>query len=265
MVPLSLRYCKVAENEGNGWRTRTMARLRAARAVFAPEGLRRYRARLFQIYVAGVVLAFSLMTVMVQVYDVFAFELAITRALQEQIPGWLGVVLHWVNWPGFAPQNFILVGLMMIFLSIMGLRWEAVAALFAAATSGGVNYLIKIIVRRPRPGEDLVEVLQAVSGYSFPSAHVMFYTAFFGFLLFLAFVLLRFSLRRGLALIVPGMLVGLVGLARMYVGDHWAIDVVAGYLLGSLVLILSIMFYRWGKARFFVDQPASPPGWPESE
>jgi membrane-associated phospholipid phosphatase len=191
-----------------------------------------------------------MMTVSVLVYDVFAFELAFTQALQAQIPGWLASVLHWVNWPGYAPQNFIMVGLVMIILSMFGLRWEAGAALFAATSSAGLNYLIKILVRRPRPGADVVEVIAVLDSFSFPSAHVMFYTTFFGFLLFLAFILLNYSLRRGLLLILPVLLIGLVGLARMYAGEHWAIDVVAGYLLGSVMLIVSIMLYRWGKARF---------------
>ena len=44
----------------------------------------------------------------------------------------------------------------------------------------------------------------------------------------------------------------------MELGEHWASDVVAGYILGSLSLILCIQFYHWGKPRFFVTQPVVP-------
>jgi hypothetical protein len=43
----------------------------------------------------------------------------------------------------------------------------------------------------------------------------------------------------------------------MYVGEHWASDVVGGYLLGSLNLIIVIWFYNWGKRRFAIDQPVA--------
>jgi undecaprenyl-diphosphatase len=56
------------------------------------------------------------------------------------------------------------------------------------------------------------------------------------------------------------MLVGMVamiGASRIYVGQHWASDVVGAYLLGSVWLALSVLIYRWGKPRFFVNQPVA--------
>jgi membrane-associated phospholipid phosphatase len=52
-------------------------------------------------------------------------------------------------------------------------------------------------------------------------------------------------------------MVALIGLSRIYVGQHWASDVLAAYLLGSVWLSLSILFYRWGKPRFFINQPVA--------
>jgi undecaprenyl-diphosphatase len=118
--------------------------------------------------------------------------------------------------------------------------------------------LIKLAVHRPRPAPDLVHVIQQLQDASFPSGHVLFYTVFFGFLIFLAYTLLKPSwLRTGLCGVL-GALVALVGLSRIYVGDHWASDVAGAYLLGSLWLVLTIAVYRWGKPRFFVRQPLAP-------
>ncbi len=58
--------------------------------------------------------------------------------------------------------------------------------------------------------------------------------------------------------VILGSLVALIGLSRIYVGDHWASDVTGAYLLGSLWLALSIAIYSWGKTRFFVRQPLAP-------
>jgi membrane-associated phospholipid phosphatase len=247
------------DNGQDQYQTRKPRWTLPGRNLIASGWIRRNRARLFQIYALLAVIAFAALATLAELNQFLPFELSLTQALQSQTPGWVGVLLRWVNWPGFAPQNFILVGISLIILSLLGLRWEGVSALFAALGTGTLNYLIKIAIRRPRPTEDLVEVLEILDSYSFPSGHVMFYTTFFGFLLFLAFILLNKSGRRTLALMMLAMLITLVGLARMYVGDHWITDVVAGYLAGSLMLALSILFYRWGKPRFFVDQPTAPP------
>jgi membrane-associated phospholipid phosphatase len=85
----------------------------------------------------------------------------------------------------------------------------------------------------------------------------MYYLGFFGFIAFLAFSLLKPSIKRSLILAIIGMLVALVGVSRIYLGQHWASDVLGAYLLGSLTLVATIQFYRWGKTRFFVHQPVA--------
>ncbi len=100
-----------------------------------------------------------------------------------------------------------------------------------------------------------MDVLQELASYSFPSGHVMLYTAFFGFLTFLSFSLLKPSWKRRLLTLFFLSLVFLVGPSRIYLGQHWASDVFAGYLLGSLWLLLAIQLYRWGKPRFHSNRP----------
>jgi undecaprenyl-diphosphatase len=84
---------------------------------------------------------------------------------------------------------------------------------------------------------------------------VLTYTAFFGFLFFLGYTLLKPSFARTILLAILGGLVGFIGVSRIYVGDHWASDVIGAYLLGSLWLVLCVTIYRWGKTRIFVRQP----------
>jgi undecaprenyl-diphosphatase len=96
-----------------------------------------------------------------------------------------------------------------------------------------------------------VEVLRELAGFGFPSGHVVFYTGFFGFLWFLSYTLLKRSRRRTVLLWSLAALVALVGPSRIYLGAHWASDVIGGYLLGSLALLGEIWLYEWGKGRFF--------------
>jgi hypothetical protein len=55
-------------------------------------------------------------------------------------------------------------------------------------------------------------------------------------------------------------LIILIGISRIYLGQHWASDVLGAYLLGSLTLVAIIQLYRWGKTRFFVRQPVAAAG-----
>ena len=87
----------------------------------------------------------------------------------------------------------------------------------------------------------------------------MFYLGFFGFLGFLSFSLLKPSLKRWLFMLLIGSLIALIGISRIYLGEHWASDVLGSYLLGALSLVVIIQVYRWGKTRFFVRQPVAGP------
>jgi membrane-associated phospholipid phosphatase len=125
--------------------------------------------------------------------------------------------------------------------------------------SGLTNQLIKLLIQRPRPSGDSVDVFAVLDSYSFPSGHVMFYTILFGFLWYLVYTLLKPSLLRSLLLVLLGGLILGVGASRIYLGQHWASDVLGAYLLGSLILAGIILLYQWGKTRFFVRQPVAPP------
>ena len=107
---------------------------------------------------------------------------------------------------------------------------------------------------RPRPGNP-VHVLQHAGGYSFPSGHVMSYVAFFGFLAYVAWIQLRPTPVRALVIAVCVALVILVGPSRVYLGAHWASDVIGAYLLAGLWL--SVMLRRYVA---WLDRLSAQPG-----
>jgi membrane-associated phospholipid phosphatase len=223
--------------------------------------VRRSRALLFQAVLVLAACAFAGLTFLVKTRPDFAIDLQITQAIQGVHFAPFAFLMSLISWPGFNPQATIISALIYLILFRAALRWEAVMVLIAALLSAGINLLVKDLIQRPRPAPDLVNVFATLDSYSFPSGHVMYYLGVYGFLGFLAFIMLKPSIQRSLLLGLCGILISLAGVSRIYLGQHWASDVLGSYLLGSLTLAAVVQVYRWGKTRFFVRPPsaATPP------
>ena len=103
-----------------------------------------------------------------------------------------------------------------------------------------LNNLVKIIIRRPRPmGYRLIEE----SGFSFPSGHSMVSMAFYGYLMYLIYKNDKVIWRRNLLLILLGTIIICIGISRVYLGVHYASDVLAGFFLSIAYLMLFIIFF----------------------
>ena len=220
-------------------------------------GARQYKALLFQLSVGIMLVAFGILTFLVVAVPVFSIDLSISHGLQSITNPVFAGLMTFISWIGYSPQSFIFCAVIVIFLFIFGYYWEGAAGFIVAVIVPLLNLLVKLLIRRARPSVDLVHIVNQINGFSFPSGHVMFYTGFFGFICFLTFILLKPSWIRTLFLVVFGSHVVLIGISRIYLGNHWASDVLGAYLLGGLCLIASIIFYRWGKSRFFLNQPAA--------
>jgi membrane-associated phospholipid phosphatase len=230
---------------------------KALHAETARPHMRRYRAILFLACLTALAVSFAILTIYVRRVAFFPIDLSITRFVQTMDYPGMTVLMNLVSWVGYAPQSYIFPALVVALLAILGFHWEALVCLLAAVFEELLNLLVKVMIHRPRPSASLVHVFKELGSYSFPSGHVMFYTCFMGFLWFITFSLLKPSWKRTILLAVFGSHVLLVGVSRIYLGEHWASDAVGAYLLGSIALIAVIQFYRWGKSRFFTRQPVA--------
>jgi len=136
-------------------------------------------------------------------------------------------------------------------LFLVGARWEALAICTVAVVSAVAVGILKLVFSRPRPDEGGCQV--RTFGTSFPSGHANSCAAFY---LLLAFVLYQFvpPQLRWLLMAFALAVVFLVGLSRIYLGAHYASDVLAGFATGgaiALVTGLAFGLYRFPLAHWF--------------
>lgn len=127
-------------------------------------------------------------------------------------------------------------------------RWIAAAHWVAALAFGFVlTAALGIGIDMPRPPT-------APQGFGFPSIAVTMATITFGF--FAVLIAREWPGRRRVwPYLLAGVLVALLGFARLYLGAHWLSDVAAGVLLGIVWLLVLGIAYRRHVARSFWMRP----------
>src|SRR5690242_11499203 len=116
--------------------------------------------------------------------EFFPGDKAITRNLQRHRNPWLRRFMLGISEIGFpkigVPLTFGIAG---IFWALR-FRLESIFVLLASS-SNILNWIVKRLIKRPRPTSELVTVARVINEPSFPSGHVMHYVNFFGLLNYL--------------------------------------------------------------------------------
>jgi len=104
-----------------------------------------------------------------------------------------------------------------------------------------LNLVFKYFFVRNRPDE--IFHLVSETGYSFPSGHAMFAVAFYGFLIYMLWNTQRKKSTKIVLTIIGVILVALISFSRIYLGVHYASDVIGGVCvsLGYLIIFLFVV------------------------
>jgi membrane-associated phospholipid phosphatase len=207
--------------------------------------------RILLIFYAVVFVLFGLLAWWVHVHPVLSIDVTITREFQENQTPWLKFLMEAVSYQGY--NLWLAIGLILvaaIAFWLVDLRLEAIVVIASAVASALVNGLVKIIVDRPRPTAHVVTIIQGAGGPSFPSGHVMSYVAYWGLLFTFGIILFRGARWWRTSLIaISALIVVLIGPSRIYLGDHWASDVLGAYMIGGALLGITLWIYLKLKER----------------
>lgn len=136
---------------------------------------------------------------------------------------WLTDIMEGIS--NLASPVVVLMMLVMVAAFAPGRR-PGMAATLNVAGALLINQVLKFIVQRPRP--DGFRLVSEV-GYSFPSGHSMISMAFYGFCAWMVWHYERDRLMKWFLCLCFGCAIGLVGISRIYLGVHYASDVLAGF------------------------------------
>ena len=96
--------------------------------------------------------------------------------------------------------------------------------------------LLKETFQRARP----LNALISKSGFAFPSGSTTVALVFFGLMIYL-FADKKYKVT---TILLAGLTVFLIGFTRIYLRVHWVTDVIGGFIIGGVILAVSIIIYR---------------------
>lgn len=134
-------------------------------------------------------------------------------------------------------------------LSILLIKDKTLSILICinSINSSIINKIMKMIFIRPRP--DVLKLIKQ-GGYSFPSGHAMASMSFYGFIIYLIY---KSNLNIRLKTILIAILLSLVlliGMSRIYLGVHYASDIISGYLVSIIYMFIFINVIKNAKIKW---------------
>jgi undecaprenyl-diphosphatase len=163
--------------------------------------------------------------------ELVAFDLAVARAVRDaSTPAWERV-FGAVSWLGEREAIAVAAAGVALYLLLTHGVLVAVVWILAQAGGGWLNLALKLAFERTRPPS--ADPLLAASSWSFPSGHAMgtFILAGLG-----CYVLLRghrFRPATGVAVTLALAWCLAMAFSRLYLGEHFLSDVVAGLAAGA--------------------------------
>ena len=168
--------------------------------------------------------------------SIFEFDIKIYEFLLRSRNNILNLFFKGVTIFGNASTLIVFSILSIIFFK------DKIYKLLVPLNLAGIGLLNDILKRsfcRERPNNlRLIEE----TGYSFPSGHAMASTAFYGILIYITVTNVKNIKIRNLICTLLLILILLIDISRVYIGVHYASDVIAGTCVSICHLILLIKF-----------------------
>lgn len=173
-------------------------------------------------------------------------DLAIFEKLKPYVNNINNRIMLFITFLGkhqfLIPANLALI---FYFLLVTKQTWFSIRVITIAISSLVLMLLLKQLFRRKRP---LSPLLKAAKGLSFPSGHAIMAITFYGLLVYILQHTIEISWLRIFVTSLLVILALLIGMSRVYLRVHYASDVLGGFIIGLLWLLISLAVIKWLEA-----------------
>ena len=177
--------------------------------------------------------------------EAFAFDKTILLWIHSFANPTLDRIMIFIT--GLGNPNTVVVISTIILALLLWRKYYQEAKIFLLDCLGGVvlSYGLKLVFSKTRP--DLWRSPITETSYSYPSGHALGSTILYGFLAYL--LATRYPQFSWLIYALAGLLIFAIGLSRLYLGVHWATDIIGGYCIGFLWVMFCITMLRLHKIK----------------
>ncbi len=169
-------------------------------------------------------------------------DMAVFDAIRPYISSCLTGFMRFITFLGthlfLIPANLVLIA---YFLFIRKHRWYSIKVPVVAIGSVSLMLGLKTLFSRLRPTDPL---LAEVKGFSFPSGHAMSAMTFYGLLIYLVYRYIKDPVWKWVLIVLLSLLILLIGVSRVYLRVHYATDVVGGFAMGIIWLVVALWATR---------------------
>ena len=165
-------------------------------------------------------------------FDVWGYNV-VARSISDYMTPIAKIITKFGN-----AESLILITIISCFV-VKGKKnkWAIPINLACVAT---LNLTLKNIIQRPRPPLEFRMVEE--SSFSFPSGHAMASMAFYGLIIYFINKNMKNNKLKKVICIILSILIFLIGMSRIYLGVHYASDVIAGFAISIVYLVLYITY-----------------------
>lgn len=189
----------------------------------------------------GALMTFAFIAYFVATNEVLAFDSIIRETIYGWRNTWFTTCLIFITY--LANWQTVILFCFATLLFPPNRKHFGIPMATSAILSSIIYKWMKTYFVRPRPDISLHLIVQG--GYSFPSGHSMTGLVFYGMVIWLC----RKNLKNRIAIngitALLSLLIFFIGFSRIYLGVHYPTDVLAGWALGTCLLLLLVSIYQY--------------------
>lgn len=183
---------------------------------------------------------FILLSTLIQTGTIENFDSCIYKFIENIRTDKLTSILKFFTKIGDVQSLFFISSITVLIMLVFDKKKIAISVALNIIISSISYVVLKNIFQRPRP--EIAERLIEENGFSFPSGHSTNNMAFYALAIYLVYENVKNKKIRDIICLILGIIPIIIGFSRMYLRVHYPSDVLGGFCLGIMVVILFTSF-----------------------